>query len=124
MKPIESNRVPPLTEGYVVKGGQNQGPSQITTRPPPPAPINRPIEQARAEMTAAGASAEHKAFMERAGKIIETATKFKKALQSRNLTRGRAKCPHCDSGHLHGQIIGRKAHFHFACDSCDVSMME
>lgn len=32
-------RVRPLTEGYVVKGGRNHGPSQIQTRPPAPAPI-------------------------------------------------------------------------------------
>jgi len=29
--------IPPLTEGYVVKGGQNQGESQIKERPAPPA---------------------------------------------------------------------------------------
>lgn len=32
-------RTPPLTGGYMVKGGHNLGPSQITKRPPPPAPI-------------------------------------------------------------------------------------
>lgn len=31
--------VRPLTEGYKVKGGTNPFPSQITKRPPPPAPI-------------------------------------------------------------------------------------
>jgi hypothetical protein len=31
--------VQPLTEGYIVKGGQNSGTSQIQTRPAPPAPI-------------------------------------------------------------------------------------
>lgn len=30
----------PLTEGYVVKGGRNHGPSQIVDRPLPPAPIS------------------------------------------------------------------------------------
>jgi hypothetical protein len=35
-----SPRYRPLTEGYVVKGGQNHGPSQIADRPPPPAPMN------------------------------------------------------------------------------------
>src|ERR1700761_6715846 len=33
----------------------------------------KPIEKARAEMTAAGAKAEHAAFMARAGKILEIA---------------------------------------------------
>lgn len=32
----------PLTEGFVVKGGHNAFPSQITARPSPPAPINAP----------------------------------------------------------------------------------
>lgn len=30
--------VRPLTEGMVRKGGRNQGPSQVTVRPPPPGP--------------------------------------------------------------------------------------
>lgn len=84
----------------------------------------KPIEKVRAEMTAAKASAEHTAFMERAGKILETAMKFKKALQSRNLTRGKAKCPLCTLGFLHGTLNGRKAHLHFYCDGCDAAMME
>ena len=32
---------PPLTEGHVVKGGRNQGPSQIVERPPPPGAIRK-----------------------------------------------------------------------------------
>jgi hypothetical protein len=36
---VERANTPPLTEGYVVKGGHNQWPSQITKRPPPPAPM-------------------------------------------------------------------------------------
>lgn len=84
----------------------------------------KPIEQARAEMTAAGASKEHADFMERAGKILDVAVKFKKALQSRNLTRGKAKCPFCETGHLHGTLNGRKSHLHFYCDGCDAGMIE
>lgn len=34
-----ANKTAPITEGYVVKGGRNAGVSQITVRPPPPAPI-------------------------------------------------------------------------------------
>jgi hypothetical protein len=34
-----------LTEGMTVKGGRNQGPSQITERPEPPAPMVVPREQ-------------------------------------------------------------------------------
>jgi hypothetical protein len=84
-----------------------------------------PIEKARAEMTAAGAKAEHAAFMERAGKILDVAVRFKKALQARGLARGKAKCPLCEKGHIHGAIDqGRKKHFRFACDNCDASMME
>ena len=50
-----------------------------------------PIKKAREEMTAAGASQEHAAFMERAGKILDVHARFKKALQSRKLTAGKAK---------------------------------
>jgi hypothetical protein len=32
------NRIKPLQEGYVVKGGVNTA-SEITVRPPPPAPM-------------------------------------------------------------------------------------
>lgn len=32
--------VPTLTEGMVRKGGHNTGPSAVTTRPPPPAPMS------------------------------------------------------------------------------------
>jgi hypothetical protein len=34
--------VQPLTVGYIVKGGQNSGTSQIQTRPAAPAPIPSP----------------------------------------------------------------------------------
>ena len=35
-------KVRPLTEGYLIKGGRNETTSQITKRPPPPAPIPQP----------------------------------------------------------------------------------
>jgi transposase-like protein len=57
-------------------------------------------------------------------KLIDTGMKFKKALQSRNLTRGKAKCPFCETGYLHGVIAGRKSHLHFQCDGCNVFFME
>ena len=37
-KPVRPE-VPPITEGYVVKGGHNTAPSQIKERPKPPAPM-------------------------------------------------------------------------------------
>lgn len=40
--------VRPLTEGYVVKGGQNPSTSQIQTRPAAPAPIPTPAPAPRA----------------------------------------------------------------------------
>ena len=88
--------------------------------------MSRPdaMGQARAEMTAAKASGEHADFMARAGKILTSAMKFKVALQKRGLTRGKAKCPFCESGHWHGTLAGRKQHLHMACDGCDVGMME
>lgn len=72
----------------------------------------------------AEARAEHSDFMERFGKILETATKFKAAMKKRGLTRAKAKCPHCESGYLQGHIVGRKGHFHMGCDGCDAGMME
>jgi len=39
------NKVKPITEGYVVKGGVNTT-SRITTRPPPPAPMKPPVSGA------------------------------------------------------------------------------
>jgi hypothetical protein len=71
------------------------------------------------------ASDEPKEFIEKAGKILETGMKFKKALLKRGLRRGRAKCPFCKDGFLIGTINGRKNHLHMACDKCpDVRMME
>jgi hypothetical protein len=84
----------------------------------------KPIEQARAEMTAAQASSEHSDFMKRAGQILVKAMAFKKALQKRNLLFGKAKCPFCADGHWHGTLNGRKSHLHMFCDGCDVRMME
>ena len=34
--------IPPITEGYVRKGGHNPWPSRVTTRPPLPGPMTRP----------------------------------------------------------------------------------
>lgn len=84
----------------------------------------KPIDEARKDMTASEASAEHADFMKRAGKILVEGLKFKTALQKRGLTRGKAKCPFCETGHWHGTLNGRKQHLHMACDGCDVSMME
>jgi hypothetical protein len=84
----------------------------------------KPIEQAKEDLAASKASGEHDAFIRRAEKIVEAGAKFKKALLSRNLTRGRAKCPMCDTGFLHGRIVGPRFHLRFRCDSCDVFMME
>lgn len=41
--PDEKGSSPPITEGMIVKGGRNQGPSQIVNRPPAPAPIPDPF---------------------------------------------------------------------------------
>jgi hypothetical protein len=41
----------PLTEGYVRKGGRNAFPSQVTDRPPPPAPMKiKDVDFAQVEM--------------------------------------------------------------------------
>ena len=84
----------------------------------------KPIEQARADLNAAKANGDDDAFMKRMGQILVKAMAFKKALQKRNLTRGKAKCPFCATGHWHGILAGRKQHLHMACDGCDVQLME
>ncbi len=84
----------------------------------------RPIDKAREEMAAAKASGETDDFVARMTKIVEAAMRFKKALQARNLLRGKAKCPFCTDGHWHGTINGRKAHLHMYCDGCTVQLME
>jgi hypothetical protein len=84
----------------------------------------KPIEQARLDLNAAQARGEHDDFMKRAGAILRNAMKFKKALQKRNLMRGKAKCPFCAEGHWHGVLAGPKQHLHMSCDGCDVMMME
>lgn len=84
----------------------------------------KPIERARQEMTAAGASAEHADFMAHMGKVLDAAMKLKKAMTTRNLTVAKAKCPMC-AGHLHGRLAGPKKHMRMWCDgTCNSSMME
>jgi predicted SprT family Zn-dependent metalloprotease len=68
--------------------------------------------------------ADTKAFMERAGKILEAGSKLKTALKKRGLTQGKAKCPFCADGYLVGRMHGRKQHLHMACTHCDARMME
>lgn len=63
-------------------------------------------------------------FMMKAFKILETSCKLKAQMKKRGLIRARAKCPFCETGFLHGQLAGRKAHLHMACDGCDVRSME
>ncbi len=84
----------------------------------------KPIEKVRAEMTAAKATKEHADFMARAGQILVKAHAFKKALQKRGLTRGKAKCPFCADGHWHGTLNGPRQHLHMRCDGCDIYTME
>ena len=38
--PSDQRKTPPLTEGYVRKGGRNSAPSKIKTRPPAPKPLS------------------------------------------------------------------------------------
>ena len=68
--------------------------------------------------------AEHQAFMEKFGKILEAGMRFKKVMLGRNLRRARAKCPFCPDGYWIGKLNGPKNHLHMACDKCDVRMME
>jgi hypothetical protein len=86
----------------------------------------KPIEKARAEMTAASAQAEHADFMEHAGKILDVAMRLKKAMVDRKLVVAKAICPFCNvSGALHGRLDGKKSHLRMWCSNCPgVRMME
>ena len=84
----------------------------------------KPIEQARADLNAAEARGEHDDFMKRMGRILVEAQKFKVVMKKRGLTRAKARCPFCATGHWHGRLAGPKQHLHMSCDGCDVMMME
>jgi hypothetical protein len=62
--------------------------------------------------------------MARFGKILETGMKLKKIMLGKRITAARAKCPFCETGHLHGRLAGHKNHLHMVCDGCDAAMME
>lgn len=63
-------------------------------------------------------------FMDRFGSVIETATKLKKVMLKKGLTRARCECPRCGS-FIHGRIAGPRNHLHMACEGgCGMSMME
>jgi hypothetical protein len=59
-----------------------------------------------------------------AGKVLVAAMKLKKVMLGRSLTVAKAKCPLCETGHLHGRLAGRKNHMRMWCDGCPAQMME
>jgi hypothetical protein len=75
-------------------------------------------DRARAASKKRDASLGRAAATERAGKIAETADRFKRALRARGQWRGRAKCPFCGTGTIDG-LIGSDDRLRFDCDSCD-----
>jgi len=75
-------------------------------------------------MTPKQAAAEHSDFMAFAAKVLDAATKLKKVMLDKGLTAARAKCPLCETGHLHGRLEPRKKHMRMWCDGCTAQMME
>lgn len=56
-------------------------------------------------MTPKQAAAEHDDFMAFAGKVLDAAVKLKEVMIKQGLTSAKAKCPMCETGHLHGRLI-------------------
>jgi len=75
-------------------------------------------------MTPKQAAAEHDDFMAHAGKVLDAAVRLKAVMLKRGLTAAKAKCPLCETGHLHGRLVGRKNHMRMWCDECTAQMME
>lgn len=86
----------------------------------------KPIDQARADMTAEQAKAEHSDFMAHMGRVLAAGVKLKKVMLDKGITSAKAKCPMCDAGFLHGRLAGRKNHMRMWCDGdgCNAMMME
>jgi hypothetical protein len=86
----------------------------------------KPIERARQEMTASGASAEHSDFMAHMGRVLAAGVKLKKVMLDKGIASAKAKCPMCAGGYLHGRLAGRKNHMRMWCDGegCNAMMME
>lgn len=75
-------------------------------------------------MTPKEAAAEDDDFMAHAGKVLDAAVKLKAVMKSKGLKIAKAKCPMCDTGHLHGRLVGAKDHMRMWCDGCSAQMME
>jgi len=57
-------------------------------------------------------------------KPLDMATKLKKVMLKRGVTRAKAKCEACE-GYLHGTLLGKKQHLHMHCDGpCKAIFME
>lgn len=63
-------------------------------------------------------------FQEYVKAVLETATKFKKVMQNKNIKLAKTPCPHCKNGFLHGRLNPPKNHLWMKCDNCSVMMME
>ena len=63
-------------------------------------------------------------MFEQASKLINTAIKFKKVMNAKNLWKAKTKCPFCDGGMLYGTLNGPKKHLHMKCNKCNIVYME
>lgn len=96
----------------------------------------KPIEEARARLTAEQAKGEHSEWMKDFGMVLDVGVKLKKIMVGRKMTRAKAECPRCHvrgalQGHLvTGPAAGRHGRsggaFRMWCETegCNVQMME
>ena len=67
---------------------------------------------------------EREAFFAHFDGVITTASKLKKVMIKKGLTRARCECPRCGS-FIWARISGPRNHLHMACEGrCGMSMME
>ena len=65
--------------------------------------------------------AERDQFRKVVGKVLPTATKLKAKMIAKGITWAKTPCPEC-GGWLHGRIVGKRQHFHMACENADCCM--
>lgn len=50
-------------------------------------------------------------------KYLETASKIKKIMKSKNIRKSRCKCPYCDNGEITAVLAGKRDHLHAKCST-------
>lgn len=62
-------------------------------------------------------------FEQQVNETIEVATKMRKIMERKKISRARAKCPRCGKGFVHAVLVGPKKHMHMQCDTTNCLMM-